>query len=52
MVEVKFTSKELDNILTTLRHADASWMTSDLWAKLEAAYDDAIKAEIAEQFHE
>ena len=52
MVEVKFTSKELDNILTTLRHADASWMTSDLWAKLETAYDDAVKTEIAEQFRE
>ena len=52
MIEVKFTSEELDNILTTLRHADASWMTSDLWAKLEAAYDDAIEAEIAEQFRE
>lgn len=52
MATLELSTKELDAILMTLHHAEVTWMTSDLWAKLETAYNNAVNDDIDKQFHE
>lgn len=52
MVKVEFNKQELADLLETLGHCDVSWCSSDLVAKLEQAYKEAVNESIADKFRE
>lgn len=52
MAKLDLNKAELADLLETLNHCDVSWCSSDLVAKLERAYDEAVQEEIDKIWHE
>lgn len=52
MAKLDLNKTELADLLETLNHCDVSWCSSDLVAKLERAYDEAVAEAIPDLFRE